>query len=201
MTAGETARSLPISGHSQARVFGFPPRDLRSLSMLPPVDRRRAIHSLFALHREEARRSAAGGHFTTHTHIRTMKLDPTYLSTRSRKVDDIDETRKLYKEAAKLMRQKKGVGLAANQVGHNERWFVWQHGMVINPEIISKTGSTPSKEGCLSFPGRTTTVRRAKIVEVRYIDEQGKSKEKVLSGFPAIVFQHEFDHLNGVCLF
>jgi len=130
-----------------------------------------------------------------------MKLDPTYLRTRSRKVDNIDKTRRLYKQAAKLMWEQKGVGLAANQVGHNERWFVWQHGMVINPEIISKTGSTPSKEGCLSFPGRTTTVRRAKIIEVRYIDEQGKSKEKVLSGFPAIVFQHEVDHLNGVCLF
>ena len=107
-----------------------------------------------------------------------MKLDPTYLSTRSRKVDDIDETRKLYKEAAKLMRQKKGVGLAANQVGHNERWFVWQHGMVINPEIISKTGSTPSKEGCLSFPGRTTTVRRAKIVEVPTLTNKVRAKTR-----------------------
>jgi peptide deformylase len=130
-----------------------------------------------------------------------MKLDPKYLRTRSCKVEDIDETRKLYKEAAKLMWEQKGVGLAANQVGHNKRWFVWQHGMVINPEIISETGSTPSKEGCLSFPGRTTTVRRAKIVEVRYIDEQGKSKDKKLVGLPAIVFQRELDHLNGVCLF
>ena len=130
-----------------------------------------------------------------------MNLDQTYLRTPSRKVTDIEATRKLYKEAAKLMRKKKGIGLAANQVGHNERWFVWQYGMVINPSIIGRNGATASKEGCLSFPGKIATITRYKSIKVRYTDENGNRKEKDLTGLPAIVFQHETDHLDGKCIF
>lgn len=131
-----------------------------------------------------------------------MKLDPTYLRTPSRKVTDIEAVRKLYPEASKLMRQNKGIGLAANQVGHNLRWFVWQHGMVINPAILSREGSVVSKaEGCLSFPGKRKNISRAKSIKVRYTDENGNKKEKDLTGLPSIVFQHETDHLDGKCIF
>ena len=133
--------------------------------------------------------------------LNAMKLDPTYLYTSSRKVKDIPSVIALYKDAAALMRKKNGVGLAANQVGYNLRWFVWQHGMVINPSIGACKKTIVSREGCLSFPGRTANVLRAPAINVRYTDERGKPQEKRLVGLPAIVFQHEFDHINGICLF
>jgi len=71
-----------------------------------------------------------------------MKLDPTYLYTSSRKVKDIPSVIALYKDAAALMRKKNGVGLAANQVGYNLRWFVWQHGDQWRKQPAAPKGAT-----------------------------------------------------------
>ncbi|CAM3067615.1 peptide deformylase [Leuconostoc rapi] len=109
-----------------------------------------------------------------------------------------------------------GVGLAAPQVGYSlqiaavlvpsldphesddEPYF---KGTIFNPTIISesvKRGALDVGEGCLSVdedvPG---FVPRANHVTVRYQDEQGTVKTIKLRDYPAIVFQHEIDHLHG----
>lgn len=106
-------------------------------------------------------------------------------------------------EMIPMMKNAHGVGLAAPQVGISERFFVMNPGdrirKVINPEIISKGNSfAEMEEGCLSVPGIHKKVKRARRISVRYMDETGLVVEEELKDFPARVFQHEYDHLDGI---
>jgi len=106
-----------------------------------------------------------------------------------------------------------GVGIAAPQVSVTKRIFiissrpnarypnapVMEPTAVINPEIISYSGETVKDwEGCLSIPGIRGLVPRPRSVHVRFFSRDGKVEEKELTDFIARVFQHEYDHLNGV---
>jgi peptide deformylase len=68
-----------------------------------------------------------------------------------------------------------------------------------NPEIIHY-GEKKNyyHEGCLSIPDIFEDVLRPEKIEVRYRDENFDWKEEVLEGLPARIFQHEFDHLQGI---
>ncbi len=95
-----------------------------------------------------------------------------------------------------------GTGLAANQVGIEEKIFVADIGegpfAVINPEIIQTSAKeTVLEEGCLSFPGIHIKVKRPEAIRVRYLNERNQIVDAELSGLAAKVFQHEIDHLNG----
>ncbi|MGB9694420.1 MAG: peptide deformylase [Caldisericaceae bacterium] len=96
----------------------------------------------------------------------------------------------------------KGVGLAATQVGLNIALFVYKldddEGVVINPEIIDRSGSEIGEEGCLSVPGIYAPIERAEKVIVRGIDGKGNRVKYEVTGLKARVFQHETDHLNGI---
>ena len=99
-----------------------------------------------------------------------------------------------------------GVGLSANQIGISERVFV----MVLhveteeiitcfNPRIIKKYNDDVwFEEGCLSFPDEIINVNRPNRIVVKYEDEDKKEHKIKLDGFAARVFQHEFDHLEGI---
>jgi peptide deformylase len=99
-----------------------------------------------------------------------------------------------------------GVGLAAPQVGVRKRLFTYDlhegdgPGVVINPEIVERTGEIEWEEGCLSVPGFKFEIVRAERVTMRGIDLDGK--EIVLEGddLLARMIQHEIDHLDGVLL-
>ena len=99
------------------------------------------------------------------------------------------------------MRENKGVGLAAPQVGINRQIFVADIGggpmAFINPRIIKKSGGDVIEEGCLSIPGVTVMVRRPEKIVVRYIDENNQPHEKIYEEMMARVVQHEMDHLDG----
>lgn len=97
-------------------------------------------------------------------------------------------------------RMKEAVGLAANQIGINKRAFVTNHNGKLkyytNPVLIEYRGEEfDHKEGCLSLPGQHT-VKRYPEVEVSD-DLHGV---QTLTGFPAIVWQHEFDHCCGILI-
>lgn len=116
-----------------------------------------------------------------------------------------DDFRDTVSRMTDLMVRLRGVGLAAPQVGIAQRFMlVSPEGepddvtVVINPEILSKEGSEEMEEGCLSFPALYGTIERATKIEVRYRDLDWKEQKLSLDGFLARVFQHEFDHLNGV---
>ena len=101
-----------------------------------------------------------------------------------------------------------GRGLAAPQVGATLRLFVmdvtWKEGkpdpmVVVNPEILWRSEETAvGAEGCLSIPGVTTDIRRAKEIRLRWTDLAGQVQDAHLTGFAAICAQHEYDHLDGV---
>ncbi|MBP9762453.1 peptide deformylase [Patescibacteria group bacterium] len=96
-----------------------------------------------------------------------------------------------------------GVGIASPQVGRNIRAIVVNTGArpecYMNP-VITKTSEAmvEGEEGCLSVPGQYGLVSRHKKVTVEAINRHGKRITLDLKGFPAVVFQHEIDHLDGV---
>lgn len=106
-----------------------------------------------------------------------------------------------------LMREFKGVGLAAPQVGLNIRLFVanptgepGDNRIFVNPHLSDAEGEAEADEGCLSLPGIDATILRSKSITIRAQDVKGQPFELVSDDFPARVWQHEFDHLNGTLL-
>lgn len=99
-----------------------------------------------------------------------------------------------------------GVGLAAPQIGESVSIFIvrFKDGIetFINPVIKSKKGLYHFKgEGCLSLPGVQFKVKRAKMVELTYLDEHAEEAYwRTKSKFTGQAFQHEIDHLNGILL-
>lgn len=70
--------------------------------------------------------------------------------------------------------------------------------VMINPVLLSRTGTQSEEEGCLSIPEIFTPVRRAYEVSVSFLDLRGKQREFKVKGLMARVIQHEFDHLDGI---
>jgi peptide deformylase len=99
-----------------------------------------------------------------------------------------------------------GRGLAAPQVGINKRIIVvklgfWRnHIAMINPVVMSASGSQTGVERCLSLPGVPCTVTRAYEVTVEYHTLEGEKKTMTCTGMDARVIQHEVDHLNGILI-
>ena len=100
----------------------------------------------------------------------------------------------------------KGIGLSANQIGINERAFVMISDMetqdtitCFNPKIIKESKEMVIiEEGCLSYPELYLEIARPETIVVKYEDE-GKDLHKVkLTGFVARIFQHEYDHMEGI---
>lgn len=122
---------------------------------------------------------------------------------------DIDgRLQETIKAMARTMYQAKGLGLAAPQVGIDARFFIYDIrekdvpsslSVMINPRIIETEGETVSKsEGCLSVPDYRSDVKRFERILVEGIDRNGNPVRLELEGFPAIVMQHEIDHLDGI---
>lgn len=136
------------------------------------------------------------------------------LSQKCTPVEKVDEqTVQLLKDMLETMYADHGVGLAAPQIGVSKRMIVidveqqgedetFQKGrpmFLINPEIIYKSEETIFFcEGCLSVPEQRADVERAQKIKVRYLNEQGKQMEIEAEDYPAVVLQHEIDHLDGI---
>ena len=107
------------------------------------------------------------------------------------------------RDMLKIMFENYGIGLAATQLGINKRIFVMGNPQLsyicVNPEIIEGQGRIKDEEGCLSFPGLYLHVNRYESVKVKYYDMLGREHINEFKDIQSRVFQHEFDHLNGVC--
>jgi len=101
-----------------------------------------------------------------------------------------------------LMRSYRGVGLAANQVGLDQRLVVVDFDntvyKLVNPEIIQRSGTIEFEEGCLSFPGFYVKVHRAENIWVDFLDEHARRRTIQAQGVLSVVMQHEIDHLDGI---
>lgn len=100
-----------------------------------------------------------------------------------------------------------GVGIAAPQVGISRRIIIVdpssgedakQMMVMINPKVISTSGTQESIEGCLSIPNTRGKVTRAESIEVEFQTISGESQRLTASGFLATIIQHEIDHLCGI---
>lgn len=100
-----------------------------------------------------------------------------------------------------------GIGLAAPQIGVNERIAIIDlsvgadpQGLVVlvNPEILETLGEQKEEEGCLSVPDLTERVARPARVRVRAADAAGLVREIEGTGLLARALCHEIDHLNGL---
>ncbi|MEJ7841449.1 MAG: peptide deformylase [Rubrobacter sp.] len=128
------------------------------------------------------------------------------LKTRAAPVREFDETlQRLTEDMLTTMREREGVGLAANQVGRLRRVLVAaieeDEYAVVNPKIEdSSEESELFAEGCLSIPGIHVEVERPTAVTVSGQDLSGKPIRLKADGLLARVLQHEIDHLNGVLI-
>ncbi|PKL47430.1 MAG: peptide deformylase [Candidatus Riflebacteria bacterium HGW-Riflebacteria-2] len=113
-----------------------------------------------------------------------------------------DDIRRLVADMFETMNEAKGVGLAAPQVGVNIRLAIIDIGddplVLINPRILKSSGKETCEEGCLSLPGLTEKVERAKKVVCEATDLDGSLYELEAEGLLARAVQHELDHLDGV---
>ncbi|HEX2549108.1 MAG TPA: peptide deformylase [Gammaproteobacteria bacterium] len=110
----------------------------------------------------------------------------------------------LVKDMYETMYHENGVGLAAPQVGIGQRIATIdvsesrnQPFVIINPEIIERSGEELMEAGCLSIPGTYDKVPRATYVKVRAQDVKGNFFEIEGEGLLGHCLQHEIDHLNG----
>ena len=107
------------------------------------------------------------------------------------------------------MRNAKGIGLAANQVGLNKKFFIvdllgleeydnFKPLVVINPEIIEYSDEQIiMEEGCLSLPDVRAEVERSEIIKIKYLDTDEEVQEMEADSWLARVILHEYDHLIG----
>lgn len=117
-------------------------------------------------------------------------------------VDDPTTCAELVLRMKRVMSEYEGVGLAATQIGEMVRVFVYKvgetEGAVINPVIAKGDETELGTEGCLSIPGMIGEVKRALSVTLEGFDDKGEQIKIKASGMLARVFQHEYDHLDGI---
>lgn len=132
------------------------------------------------------------------------------LFVRSKEIEIFDEKiHKFLDDMYETMVDKKGIGLAAIQVGNPIRAIVInllnEEGLqdkndlleIINPQIIQKDGEILWQEGCLSVPGFYEDVKRAQSITLKFQNRFGEFCEIKADDLLAVCIQHEIDHLDG----
>lgn len=127
------------------------------------------------------------------------------LETRAQEVPRITKrTVKLINDMLDTMYEANGVGLAAPQVGVDQRIIVLDVGegpcVLVNPQIKEGEGQEIDVEGCLSVPERWVYVKRFQKVMVEGLNEKGKRLRLEAEGLLARALQHEIDHLDGILI-
>ena len=107
------------------------------------------------------------------------------------------------KNLVKFMYEKNALGIAANQVGAPYRIFAMrghpENFVCFNPKIVQPSEKTVVlEEGCLSYSGLLVKIKRPEFVRVRFTTPNGDTITKQFVGMSARVFQHEYEHLDGV---
>lgn len=158
-------------------------------------------------------------HFTsenfTHKHmiVTILKYGSPVLRKNSVEITKGDNLAEIVKNMFDTLKKEGGLGLAAPQIGILKRIFLMDTSPLfednpviekveqafINPVILERSSETTNyEEGCLSIPGIYESVERPVKIRVRYLDTFFNTIEKELDGMQARIFQHEYDHLEGV---
>lgn len=119
------------------------------------------------------------------------------------------DAKELENSMIEFMLTNNGIGLAANQIGLTKKVFVIgsknipgfpEPFAVFNPKIIKFSEETTLyKEGCLSYPDLWLNVKRPKYIIAEYQNSNGDTITAEMDGLVSRCFQHEYDHLLGIC--
>ncbi len=147
--------------------------------------------------------------------LQIIQLGHPILRQQAQQVDNIRDQRiqKLIDDLIATVGIANGVGIAAPQVAEGDRLFIvasrpnprypnapeMEPTAMINPKLLAHSSEViKGWEGCLSIPGIRGLVPRYQAIEVEYSDRNGKSQKQELTDFVARIFQHEYDHLDGI---
>lgn len=160
--------------------------------------------------------------------MEVLKYPNPVLKLTAKPVEVVDDhVRTLIDNMTDTMYSESGIGLAAIQVGVEQRVIILDvpdgkdydeakdeahekpskishKGLksnlmqIVNPEIHDPKGETYFEEGCLSVPGYTAEVKRSDTLTLKGLDRDGKAIEKHCDGLLAVAVQHEIDHLDGI---
>ena len=96
------------------------------------------------------------------------------------------------------------VGMAANMIGQFKRIIAFDDGgkymVMLDPEILKKSGEYEAQEGCLSLRGGPRPAKRYQKIKGQYQNLQMQTRIKSFSGWTAQIIQHEIDHCNGILI-
>jgi peptide deformylase len=137
-----------------------------------------------------------------------IKYPNPLLTRKSAEITEITpEVRQLAEDMAEAMYAKRGIGLAAPQVGECCRLIAVDISgpdertdlkFLVNPVIVQREGQIEEEEGCLSVVNFRAKVKRSEKVVVKAMDLYGNAIEMPAEGLMAVCLQHEIDHLDGV---
>ncbi|KAM1565642.1 hypothetical protein ACFX1Z_044420 [Malus domestica] len=198
--------TIPAIFH-QLRNFSSTSRLVSTMNRLSPV--RAQAKREFSVKEDEVA-SAADVEFEIP--LKIVEYPDPILRAKNKRIDSFDDNLKnLVDEMFDVMYKTDGIGLSAPQVGINVQLMVFnpvgergegEEIVLVNPRVTRYSQKTrPFNEGCLSFPGIYADVVRPETVKIDARDIKGARFTVSLSGLPARVFQHEFDHLQGVLFF
>lgn len=132
-------------------------------------------------------------------------LPNSVLRQRAKRVREIDGSiQKLVDDLLETMHHASGVGLAAPQVGVPLRVAVIQLSeedeplVLVNPQVVKRSGEREVEEGCLSIPGYRGEIKRSVSITVKGRDRKGREVRVKATDLLAQALEHEIDHLNGV---
>jgi len=125
------------------------------------------------------------------------------LRTPAKPIIDFEGLELVCQEMSKLMHTKRGVGLAAPQIGLPYQFFLIKlkdkEKVFVNPQIeYKKNRETTQLEGCLSLPNIWANVTRPKTIKIKYQDLEGNWQKTGYDGLASRIVQHEFSHLQGI---
>jgi len=112
----------------------------------------------------------------------------------------------LAQDLVRLLHERNGIGVSANQVGLPYRVFALrgspENFVCFNPRIVDVSSETNLlEEGCLTYPGLFVKIKRPRHIKVRFQTPNGDTRTETFVGMSARAFQHEMDHLDGIIFY
>ena len=140
--------------------------------------------------------------------IKELMHDPIFLAAKSEVAtkEDLQVAQDLLDT---LIAHRDGcVGMAANMIGVRKCIIAFldesgrapTYTVMINPQIVAKSGAYETEEGCLSLLGGPRKCKRYKTIKVQYQTKEMQPRVKTFTGWTAQIIQHEVDHCNGILI-